>query len=345
MRIALVTEHWFSRFPASDGTTTTVKAVADRLIDLGHEIRIVAPGPGLTRYKCSTVTRISPLAKPGAQVRDALADFDPHLVHVTDPGRVGRKALKHARAMDLRSVVVQQSPIDDVQQWCARVLPRTGDLVVTTEWMRRDLAGHGVAASLWRPGVDARAFTPALRDPWLHAHWGRGRLVVGYAGPLARRHDVRDLAQLAQVPGIRPVLIGDGGQREWLRERLPGARITGPLATGDLAIALASMDVFVHPGRRETCSHTLREAAAAGVPLVAPRSGGAAEVVRNLEDGLLYDPADPAGLAEAVASLAADPQRALLGERGRTHALDRDWVSAVDELVAGHYLAQTRPAA
>lgn len=34
MRIALVTERFF---PATDGTTTTVKAVADRLVETGHE--------------------------------------------------------------------------------------------------------------------------------------------------------------------------------------------------------------------------------------------------------------------------------------------------------------------
>ena len=44
MRIALVTEAFY---PAVDGTTRTVKAVADRLIDSGHEVNIVAPGPGL----------------------------------------------------------------------------------------------------------------------------------------------------------------------------------------------------------------------------------------------------------------------------------------------------------
>lgn len=336
MRIALVTEDWFS--PGCDTTAmTTLKAVAHRLIDLGHVVRIVAPGPGQTRYRTSTVVRVSPLAKPGAQVRQALTAFGPDLVHVTDPGRLGRKALQHARATDVRTLVVQQSPVEDVEEWAARVLGSTDDLVVTTAWVQRDLARHGVPADVWRPGVDSNAFTPALRDPWLHGRWGRdGRVVVGYAGPLTRSRDVRDLAALAQLPGIRPVLIGDGPQRRWLADRLPGVRMTGPLGTGDLAVALASLDVFVAPHRLGTCCHELRAAAASGVPVVAPRSGGAAEVVRGLEDGVLYDPASPTGLVEAVASLVADPQRALLGERGRAHALERDWTAAVDELVAGH---------
>ncbi|MDH2413681.1 glycosyltransferase [Nocardioides sp. CER19] len=336
MRIALVTEHWFSRYPASDGTTTTVKAVADRLIDLGHEVRLVAPGPGLTRYRNSRVVRISPLAQPGAQVRDALAEFDPDLVHVTDPGRIGRRALKHAERMELRSLVVQQSPVGRATEdlWVSRVAERADDVVVTAGWMVEALARLGVVAALWRPGVDGHAFTPALRDPWLHGKWAReGRVVVGYAGALARRHDVRELALLSGVPGIRVVLIGDGTQRGWLADRLPGAKLVGPLGTGDLAIALASLDVVVHPGRSETCCHVLREAGASGVPVVAPRSGGAGELVRNLETGLLYDADTPGGPAEAVASLAADPRRSYLGARARELALERSWTRAVDELI------------
>lgn len=341
MRIALVTEHWFSRYPASDGATTTVKAVADRLIDLGHEVRIIAPGPGLVRYRNCRVVRISPLTRPGTQVRDALADFGPDLAHVTDPGRIGRRALKHAARTGLRTLVVQQSPVPGTAEdlWTARVAARADGVLVTASWMQAALARLGVAAPVWRPGVDARAFTPAARDPWLHRTWGRdGRVVVGYAGALARRHDVRELAQLAGVPGIRVVLIGDGGQRDWLADRLPGARLVGPLGTGDLATALASLDVLVHPGRSETCCHVLREAGAAGVPVVAPRAGGAAELVRNLETGLVYDPRSPAGLAEAVASLAADPRRHYLGARARELSGERSWTTAVDELVDRHYV-------
>ena len=82
-RIALVTEKFY---PAVDGTTTTLKQVADHLIDAGHEVLIVAPGPGLGTYRRSHVARIRPLDKPGRQVREALEKFDPDLVHVTSPG-------------------------------------------------------------------------------------------------------------------------------------------------------------------------------------------------------------------------------------------------------------------
>jgi phosphatidylinositol alpha 1,6-mannosyltransferase len=338
MRIALVTDTFY---PAVDGATTTIKAVADRLIETGHEVRFVAPGPGLTSYNRSRVVRVSPLAKPGGQVRAALAEFGPDLVHVTNPGRLGRKALKHAGELGLRTLVVQQDPVAD--DWRGRVAERADRIVVTASWMVARLAGLGVEAALWTPGVDAAAFNPALRDPWLHDKWSRARsargplIVVGYAGALTGRHGVRELTALNRVPGIRPVIIGDGAQRGWLTHRLPHARLTGPLATGDLAVALATLDVLVHPGRQETCSHALREAAASGVPVVAPRAGGALDVVRHLDNGLLYDPAADQGLADAVAAVAADPHRRLLGQRGRELALVRSWRDAVDELVAAHY--------
>lgn len=336
MRIALVTETFF---PAVDGTTTTLKAVADGLVDGGHEVLVVAPAPGLGRYRGSGVVRVRPLDPAGAQVRSGLEQFAPDVVHVTSPGTLGRKALKWARRNGVPTVVVEQSPLLDQTSdyWRAKVAERADRLLVTSRWMQERVAELGVEAGLWTPGVDTAAFTPALRDEWLHDRWSRQRstgselVVVGYVGSLHKRHGVRRLAELAAVPGIRPVVIGDGPQRGWLETRLPGAKLTGALPTGDLTVALPSLDVLVHPGEQETCCHVLREAAASGVPVVAPRAGGAPDVVRHLETGVLYDPADPHDFRRAVSAVVADRQRALLGQRGRELAT-RTWVDAVAEL-------------
>jgi phosphatidylinositol alpha 1,6-mannosyltransferase len=344
MRIALVAE---SFFPAVDGTTTTVKAVADRLVDTGHEVLVVAQAPGLTTYRGCRVARIQPRELVGSQVREALTAFGPDLVHVTSPETVGRKALKHARRLGVPTLTVQQTPVSHLaaDRWLTTVAERSDRVVVSARWMHERLADLDVLADVWMPGVDSAAFGPQLRDRWLHDSWARAasapgpHVVVGYVGSLHRRHGVRRLAELARVPGIRPVLIGDGPQQPWLRARLPHAKLTGALETGDLTRAVAALDVLVHPGTEETCCHAHREAAASGVPVVAPRSGGAPDVVRSMESGLLYDPADTAGLVDAVATVAGDRHRALLGARGRELVSARDWRVAVDELVALHYRA------
>lgn len=337
MRIVLVTETFY---PAVDGTTTTLKAVADRLVDLGHTVRIIAPGPGLATYRTCPVLRIRPMEPTGPQVRAAIDAFAPDVVHVTSPGTLGRKALKHARRTGVPSLVVEQSPVFDqaADYWRARVADRADRVLVTSSWMVERMAEFGVEAGLWRPGVDSHAFTPALRDQWLHDSWSRARtprgplVVVGYVGSLHKRHGVRRLAELAEVAGIRPVLIGEGSQRGWLESRIPGAKLTGTLPTGDLVVAVPTLDLLIHPGEHETCAHALREAGAAGVPVVAPRSGGAIDVVDHLESGLLYDARDPRGLRRAVAALVADTHRGLMGAHGRRSALRRSWTDAVDEL-------------
>lgn len=341
MRIVLATETFY---PAVDSTTTTLKATVDRLVDLGHAVRIVAPGPGLASYRGCDVVRVRPLEPTGAQVRDAIESFEADVVQVHSPRNVGRKALKHATRLGVPTLAVEQSAVLDLaaDYWRAKIAERADRVLVTSPWMVERAAELGVTAHLWEPGVDTRAFNPTLRDPWLHASWSKarssegGRVVVGYVGGLHKPAGVRRLADLARVPGTRLVVIGDGPEREWLARRVPSARFTGPLSIGDLTVAVPTLDVLVHPGEHETDCHALREAAASGVPVVAPRAGGARSVVSHLETGVLYDASDPRDLVRAVAAVAADPHRHLMGAAARTRAAARTWTDAVDELVAQH---------
>lgn len=341
MRIVLATETFY---PAVDSTTTTLKASVDRLVDLGHAVRIVAPGPGLTSYRGCDVVRVRPLEPTGAQVRDAIESFEADVVQVHSPRNVGRKALKHAARLGVPTLAVEQSAVLDLaaDYWRAKIAERADRVLVTSPWMVERAAELGVTAHLWEPDVDTRAFNPTLRDPWLHASWSKaksregGRVVVGYVGGLHKPAGVRRLADLAKVPGTRLVVIGDGPEREWLARRVPSARFTGPLSIGDLTVAVPTLDVLVHPGEHETDCHALREAAASGVPVVAPRAGGARSVVSHLETGVLYDASDPRDLVRAVASVAADPHRSLMGAAARTRVAARTWTDAVDELVAEH---------
>ncbi|MGD9960305.1 glycosyltransferase [Nocardioides sp.] len=346
MRIALVTE---SFYPAVDGATTTVRNVADRLVDTGHDVLIVAPAPGLATYRGCRVVRVSTslagLRTPGREVRDALTDFAPDLVHVTTPGTLGRKALKHARHLAVPTLTVQQSVIAEAADyWRHKVADRSDRILVTCGWMAGRLEELGLEAPVWTPGVDVNGFGPQLRDEALHAAWSRSRsdatdkVVVGYVGNLRRGNDVRRLPEVAEVPGVRLVIIGDGPQKSWLRVHVPGARFLGAPSRSELAVAMASLDVLVHPGTVETSCHTLREATASGVPVIAPATGGTLDVVTQGAGGLLYDPSTYFGLRDAVAQLTQDPwRRALMGREARRAATVRDWTAAVDELIGLHY--------
>jgi phosphatidylinositol alpha 1,6-mannosyltransferase len=297
------------------------------------------------------VTRVEGRWTAGRELAAALAAWSPDVVLVLSPGALGRAALVQARRRGTRTVVVEQSPLLDVTAgyWRSTVAGRADELLVTSGWMVDRVAELGAHAGLWRPGVDTAAYTPARRDPWLLDRWAarqapggpasRSRTgvpaVVGHVGPLRRRQGVRRLAALAARPDVALVVVGDGPERGWLEHHLPHARFTGPLSSGELASVLPSLDVLVATDRHGTCCHALRAAAAAGVPSVAPRSGGATEVVRHGVTGLLHDPADDAAFVAAVAALGADPQRGEMGRRARELST-RTWSEAIDELLARH---------
>jgi len=63
------------------------------------------------------------------------------------------------------------------------------------------------------------------------------------------------------------------------------------------------------------------EAAAAGVPQVAGRSGGAHEAVIDGETGIVLDPATPENAAAAIGTLLDDPERRKeMGDAARRRA-------------------------
>src|SRR5262249_58240035 len=105
----------------------------------------------------------------------------------------------------------------------------------------------------------------------------------------------------------------------------------------ELAAIYASLDVFVHSGPYETFGQTMQEAAASGLPVVAPAAGGPLDLVADGVTGYLVPPSDPDAFTAAVARLAADPaRRAAFGAAGRRKGLGRSWPALTEELL-WHY--------
>ncbi|HEX4060312.1 MAG TPA: glycosyltransferase [Streptosporangiaceae bacterium] len=98
-------------------------------------------------------------------------------------------------------------------------------------------------------------------------------------GRLAAEKRLDLLAGVAALPGVRLVIVGGGPTEAAARRALPGAIFLGPKHGEELAMAYASLDVFVHAGPHETFGNTLQEAAASGLPVVAPAAGGPLDLV------------------------------------------------------------------
>ena len=198
---------------------------------------------------------------------------------------------------------------------------------------------------LWARGVDTTRFDPAKRsERWRAELAPGGEVLAGYVGRLAPEKRVELLAPVATLPGVRLVLVGSGPAEAAARRAMPAAVFLGQRHGEELASIYASLDLFVHSGPHETFGQTLQEAAASGLPVVAPAAGGPLDLVSHGETGFLVPPGDPGALAGAVAGLAADSGlRARQGRAARQRVLGRSWSALGDELI-GHYEAVLRTA-
>jgi phosphatidyl-myo-inositol dimannoside synthase len=193
------------------------------------------------------------------------------------------------------------------------------------------------------PGVDATGIKPmtAAKRRAARARLGlpaSGPLVVSLSRLVPRKGmDVLIAAADRLAPSYPDLVVAIGGDGRELprlqrQAEASAASVTllGRLSDEDRAALLGAADIFVMACRnrwlgleQEGFGIVFLEAAAAGVPQVAGRSGGAAEAVVHGETGLVVaHPDDPGCVAEALRELLADPKRAKrMGAAGRARVV------------------------
>ena len=369
MRVAIIAE---SFPPDINGVAHSVVRAAEHLLERGHRPLVIAPEPasGLARVTGRLpypVVRVPSVRLPGypsfrlglpsRRVAGALLAHGTEVVHLASPFFLGASGGAVARRLGLPTVAVYQTDIPGY----AAAYRLTGLGEAAWRWLRaihngadRTLApstasatalhAHGIGRVwLWGRGVDTVRFNPAHRNGALRRVLAPGgEVLVGYVGRLATEKRVDLLAPIAALPGVRLVIVGGGPVAAALHAALPGAVFLGPRQGAQLARIYASLDVFVHSGPYETFGQTIQEAAASGLPVVAPAAGGPADLVDHGVTGYLVTPLSATALAVAVARLAADPGlRASYGAAGRRKALGRGWSVLGDQLIE-HYRAVLR---
>ena len=159
-----------------------------------------------------------------------------------------------------------------------------------------------------------------------------GDVVVGMTGRLCpeKGHDVLLRAVprvLASCPKARFLLVGAGSLEDELTSRI--ARNDLPAAVQmagfreDVAECLSAMDIYVQPSRSEGLGTSVLEASAAGLPIVASRTGGIPDIIIDGQTGVLVEPESPVELAAGIVRLAGDP-----GLRATLSAAARDRVAS-----------------
>jgi phosphatidylinositol alpha-1,6-mannosyltransferase len=218
----------------------------------------------------------------------------------------------------------------------------------------RTAVPRSVPVSVLYPGADVEAFRPDLPTADLRERHGIGArpLVVCVSRMVARKGQdvlIRAIDRIRRrVPNATLLLVGGGPHESRLRRMALGAPpgsvvFAGQVSEADLPRYYATGDVFAMPCRTrlgglevEGWGNVFIEAAACARPVVVGDSGGAKESLVDGETGVVVDGADVGAVADAVAGLLLDGDRArAMGEAGRARVLRHHTWPSIAERLAG----------
>jgi len=222
-----------------------------------------------------------------------------------------------------------------------RILDRAHVVICVSDWVRdRFLDGvtnHVGRVVVFPASFDTVAVTPAAKEN-----------LILFVGRIIEEKGVLPLAQalaetLPELPAWRATLIGSGANGDYFRRVVKtvaplGERVTMPgfLDHEAAMTAFARAAIAVVPSQwPEPCALTVREAMASGCATIASSRGGTPQIIADA--GILVEPPDAAGLADALRRLARDDRlREYFQWQGRTRAIEaldvRPWAARLDAM-------------
>jgi glycosyltransferase involved in cell wall biosynthesis len=360
MRIALFTETFL---PKVDGIVTRLRHTIEHLERNGDRVLVVAPEGGLTEYKGAKVHGIPgfplplypelKLALPPIGTRNAIAEFQPDLIHVVNPAVLGMGGIYYAKTLGIPLVAsyhthlpqyLQHYGLGALEGLLWEILKAAHNQAAlnlcTSSIMVRELLEHGIKrVDLWQRGVDTEMFQPHLASAQMRSRLSQGNPeapLLLYVGRVSAEKQIAEIKPVLEaIPEARLAIVGDGPHREALQAHFAGTNthFVGYLQGLELASAFASADAFIFPSRTETLGLVLLEAMAAGCPVVAARSGGILDIVTDGVNGYLFAPDAPQGAIAATKSLLeAKEIREQLRYNARAEAERWGWAAATRQL-------------
>jgi len=242
-----------------------------------------------------------------------------------------RKAVAQAHGLDL----AYRNSL--YQLLCVRWLKFCDRIIANSAYTESLALKKGVPRELTSvipPGIHPERFAGPGNVEALKKEFGlRDKQIILFVGRLAKRKGVKEFIEksflriVREVPDACLVIVGDNPS-ESLTDRDDAlgeiravistlnlqahVRLHGSVSDDELVKLYQACDVVVLPALAETddvegFGIVLLEAAAAGKPAVATRVGGIPDAVEDGKTGILVEPGDYEGLAQAIAHLLNDP--------------------------------------
>ncbi|MEO1004787.1 MAG: glycosyltransferase, partial [Cyanobacteria bacterium J06638_38] len=146
------------------------------------------------------------------------------------------------------------------------------------------------------------------------------------------------LAQQVDLSKVAIIVAGDGPMRQQIAAELsqltPNLHLLGRVSPENVPVLLVNCDLHVTTSEKETRGLTALEAFAAGIPILAPNSGGIIENIQHGHNGFLYTPGDRQDFTNKLKTLIEDSNlRQAMGDRASGSVDQFSWDNAIQNLV------------
>lgn len=344
-----------------DGANQALNLLMQHVLDLGGKVRVYSPTTNTPAFApVGDLVSVPGLPMPGGRseykfatgmsrkIRKDLEAFAPNLIHLSAPEFLGHAALRFAEKHDIARVATVHTRFETYPQYygigflepavikgLTRFYNRADAVMTPGPLLSAMLREWGVKTpmSIWSRGVDHAKFNPAKRD----LAWRRSlgiaddEVAIGFLGRLVLEKGLGVFADVIgelEKRGVkhRVLVIGKGPAKDMFAARVPNAVFAGFQVGEALARAVASMDVFFNPSITETFGNVTLEAMASGVPVVAAYATGPVGMVEEGVSGILVQPDNISGYADAIQRFAEDDAfRLAAGEAGHRIAERYRW--------------------
>jgi phosphatidyl-myo-inositol alpha-mannosyltransferase len=350
MRIGIVCPY---AWEVPGGVREHVRGLAEALMDLGHEVSVIAPADDETALPPYVVPagRAVPVPYNGSiarlsfgflsagRVRRWLKEGNFDVLHVHEPAAPSLSLLACWVAdgpivATMHAALPRSRALHAAGPILASALEKISGRIAVAEAARSTLVEHmGGDAVLIPNGLSVRRYEKAEPLPGFPGKGG----TLGFLGRMDESRKGLDILLAAfallaaERPALRLLIAGRGDPDDVLsqvpvpyRDRIV---LLGEVSDEDRVRMLHSVDVFCAPNTGgESFGYVLVEAMASGAPIVASDIDAFRQVLRDGDAGELFEVGNPAQLAVAAGRLLDDPaHRATLAAAASVAVRDLDW--------------------
>lgn len=362
-----------------DGANQALNRLMGYLLRLGASVRIYSPTTDTPAFTpAGDLVSVPSFPIPGrGEYRFAtglderiLADldrFDPNVIHLSSPDRLGHSALRYAERKGIPAVASFHTRFETYLRYYGlgflegallglqrRYYQRCDSVFAPSPSMAEFLREQKMSdrIGIWSRGIDPAIFNPNHRDmDWRRAIGLVDDIpVVGFFGRLVLEKgldvisDTLDILE-AQKVAHQTLFVGEGPARAVIARKHPNAIFTGHLMREELGRAVASMDMFLFPSVTETFGNVTLEAMACGLPVVAADATGSRDIISDGVDGRLIKAGDAKAFAAATRTYCEDTElRKRTGEAGLAKSHNNSWDTVNQAMVDGYLAAHERRA-